>query len=192
MMVMMMMIQTTKVGILTLCLLQGVMIQMKPTAATTELTTECATAIQQVTSCLGYATGKAPEPTKECCNAVSSMKEKQPVCLCFFIGQAHNGSAQIKSLGIQEAKLMQLPSACHLTNASITECPKLLGISPSSPAAAIFMHSNMTSPTGATPTSSSPSSSSSSTASTGPSSSGFKHDFGSLGAFLAVFVTALI
>ncbi|KAK9751174.1 hypothetical protein RND81_02G247500 [Saponaria officinalis] len=182
------MMNTKVVAILTLSITLGLLINTNPTKATTSLTTECSAAIQQVTSCLAFATGKAPEPTKDCCTAVSDMKEKQPVCLCFFIGQAHNGSAQIKSLGIQEAKLMQLPSACHLTNASISECPKLLGISPSSPAAAIFMHSNMTSPTGSTPLSSS----SSSTASTGPSSSGYKHDIGCVGAFVAVSITALL
>ena len=93
--------------------------------SSSSLTEECGAAIEKVTSCLSYATGKAVEPTKECCDAVTGIKEQQPVCLCFFIGQAHNGSQQIKSLGIQEAKLLQLPSACHLTHVNMTKCPSM-------------------------------------------------------------------
>nr|WBK62784.1 LTP1 [Colobanthus quitensis] len=176
---------------LLVVVLLGIMIDPREVMGATSLTAECSTAIQQVTSCLSYATGKATEPTKDCCTAVGSMKDKQPVCLCFFIGQAHNGSQEIKSLGIQEPKLMQLPSACHLANASIAECPKLLGISPSSPAAAIFMHNTTTSPTvGAT---SLPSSSSTATpaAAGATNSSKFNHDLSFLGGLvLALFIFA--
>ncbi|XP_074310043.1 non-specific lipid transfer protein GPI-anchored 1 isoform X1 [Silene latifolia] len=180
-------ILTAKLVLLTLCLQGLVYMDSGEAAESPSLAVQCGTAIQQVTSCLTFATGKAAEPTKDCCTAVSSMKEKQPVCLCFFIGQAHNGSEQIKSLGIQEAKLMELPSACHLTNASIAECPKLLGISPTSPAAAIFMHNNITSPTPAAPLSSS------STTTSGDNSNGFKHGYGVIaGGFVAVIVSALL
>ncbi|KAH9618263.1 hypothetical protein KSS87_015551 [Heliosperma pusillum] len=135
---------------------------MRSSEAATTLVTMCSPAITAVTSCLDFATGRVAVPTPSCCNAVGSMKEKQPVCLCFFIGQAHNGSEQIKSL-------------------------ELLGISPSSPAAAIFIHNNATSPAGPI------SSSSSSTAtSTDSKSSGFKHEYGLLGGILAVFVYAFL
>ncbi|XP_074303327.1 non-specific lipid transfer protein GPI-anchored 1-like [Silene latifolia] len=173
----------TKLVLLTICL-QGLLHMRSSEGAS--LTMQCSPAITAVTSCLGFATGKSPEPTTDCCKAVGSMKETQPVCLCFFIGQAHNGSAQITSLGIQEDKLIQLPSACHLANASITNCPKLLGISPSSPAAAIFLHNNATSPAGPI------SSSSSSTATPNNSGGGFKHEHDLLGGVLAVFVSAFL
>ncbi|KAJ6702218.1 BIFUNCTIONAL INHIBITOR/LIPID-TRANSFER PROTEIN/SEED STORAGE 2S ALBUMIN SUPERFAMILY PROTEIN-RELATED [Salix koriyanagi] len=45
---------------------------------------------------------------------------------------------QIKNLGIQEAKMLQLPTACQLQNASLSFCPMLLGLSPGSSDAAIF------------------------------------------------------
>ncbi|KAJ6307651.1 hypothetical protein OIU76_017448, partial [Salix suchowensis] len=43
-----------------------------------------------------------------------------------------------KNLGIQEAKMLQLPTACQLQNASLSFCPMLLGLSPGSSDAAIF------------------------------------------------------
>ena len=84
---------------------------------------ECADDLNKVTECLSFATGKEAEPTKKCCSAVTEIREDKPVCLCYFIQQTHNGSAQAKSLGIQEAKLLQLPSACELANASVSDCP---------------------------------------------------------------------
>ncbi|RVW40055.1 Non-specific lipid transfer protein GPI-anchored 1 [Vitis vinifera] len=73
----------------------------------------------------GVRDGKAATPTKDCCSAVSEIRESKPVCLCYFIQQAHNGSAEAKSLGIQEAKLLQLPSACKMANASLSDCPSV-------------------------------------------------------------------
>ncbi|KAL9246575.1 hypothetical protein vseg_020093 [Gypsophila vaccaria] len=149
------------------------------------LAVECNTAFTAMAGCLGFTTGRAAAPTEECCNEVSSVKEKQPVCLCYFIGQAHNGTNKsIKELGIQEVKLIQLPCACHLANSSVDQCPKLLGISPSSPAAAIFIHTN---------TSSSSSSSSSTSPRREDNSSGFKHGFALLGGlFLVIFVSTFL
>ncbi|KNA16415.1 hypothetical protein SOVF_089310 [Spinacia oleracea] len=171
-----------------LCILHGSVTTTAAPPPSSSLATECSTAVQQLISCLNFAKGGAAVPGKECCTSVTSMKEKQPVCLCFFIGQAHNGSEQIKSLGIQEDKLLQLPSACHLTNASASNCPKLLGISPTSPAASIFMANATTSSPGT------PSSSSSSSTSTvgGSKSSGNKLGNGVFTGFMAVFVSAIL
>ncbi|PQQ07013.1 non-specific lipid transfer protein GPI-anchored 1 [Prunus yedoensis var. nudiflora] len=52
--------------------------------------------------------------------------------------RANSNSDEVKKMGIQVAKLLQLPTACSLKNASITDCPKLLGIPAGSPEAAIF------------------------------------------------------
>ncbi|KAF8055032.1 hypothetical protein N665_1305s0019 [Sinapis alba] len=110
---------------------------------------ECSQYIQTVTLCLDFASGKAPNPSKKCCDAIEGIKEKDPKCLCFLIQQAKSGGQDFKNLGLQEPKLIQLPTSCQLHNASISNCPKLLGISPSSPDAAVFT-SNATSTT--TPT----------------------------------------
>ncbi|GFY99963.1 hypothetical protein Acr_13g0013630 [Actinidia rufa] len=86
--------------------------------AAEDLTKECSSAFEKVGTCLSYATGKAAMPSKECCGSVTEIKNSEPVCLCYIIQQTHNGSNQIKSMGIQEGKLLQLPTTCQLTNAS--------------------------------------------------------------------------
>ncbi|KAL6969264.1 hypothetical protein U1Q18_028988 [Sarracenia purpurea var. burkii] len=113
---------------------------------------KCSTEIEKVAKCLNYASGKAATPTKDCCSSVEEIKASQPECLCYFIQQAHNGSQQIESMGIQESRLLQLPSACKLTNASVSECPKLLNIPTSSPDYAIFTNSSTSSTTPTTST----------------------------------------
>lgn len=84
---------------------------------------KCSNDFTKVAPCLDYAKGTANTPTKDCCSGVKSIRDDDPVCLCYFIQQTHNGSEQIKSLGIQEARLLQLPTACSLKNASVTNCP---------------------------------------------------------------------
>ncbi|XP_015074481.1 non-specific lipid transfer protein GPI-anchored 1 [Solanum pennellii] len=121
---------------------------------------KCGAEFQKVAACLTYATGKAPSPSKECCDAAEDIKDHDPVCLCYIIEQIHKGSSpQLKSMGIQEEKLLQLPSACKLTNASISNCPKLLNIPPTSPDYAIFTNATSKSPVSTTPSASSSSSS---------------------------------
>ncbi|KAG5605149.1 hypothetical protein H5410_026641 [Solanum commersonii] len=120
---------------------------------------KCGAEFQKVAACLTYATGKAPSPSKECCDAAEDIKDHDPVCLCYIIEQIHKGSSpQLKSMGIQEEKLLQLPSACKLTNASISNCPKLLNIPPTSPDYATFTNATSKSPVSTTPSSSSSSS----------------------------------
>ncbi|KAK9675400.1 hypothetical protein RND81_11G005200 [Saponaria officinalis] len=164
---------------ITLCLQY-----MNPSLVSAEsLPVECSTTLNALMGCLEFSTGKAADPTKQCCSEVSSMKKTKPVCLCYFIAETYNGtSPQIKELGVQVTKLIQLPSACHLANSSISQCPQLLGISPSSPAAAIFTHTNTTGPT----------SSSSTSSPGGVDSSGFKHEFGLFGGFIIGFVTTFL
>lgn len=94
-------------------------------AGTPSFADQCGAEFQKVTACLTFATGKADSPSKDCCSSVGEIKDKNPVCLCYFIQQIHSGNnAQIKSMGIQEARLLQLPSACKLSNASTAECPR--------------------------------------------------------------------
>lgn len=88
-----------------------------------DLAEKCNQVVQKVIPCLNFATGKAAVPTAECCDASEKIKESVPECLCYIIQQTHKGSPEVKSMGIQEAKLLQLPTACNLKNASITNCP---------------------------------------------------------------------
>ncbi|PON54989.1 Bifunctional inhibitor/plant lipid transfer protein/seed storage helical domain containing protein [Trema orientale] len=107
---------------------------------------KCGNDFQKLAVCLSYATGKAVAPTKDCCDSVKGIKDSEPECLCYIMQQTHIGSDQIKSMGIQEAKLIQLPTTCALKNASLTECPKLLGLAPNSPDAAIFTNATSATP----------------------------------------------
>jgi hypothetical protein len=90
---------------------------------------KCTNDFNKVSSCLNYATGDANTPTKDCCTAVKDIRDNNPVCLCYFIQQTHNGSQEIKSLGIKESRLLQLPTACSLKNASISNCPSKFSLS---------------------------------------------------------------
>nr|XP_016454462.1 PREDICTED: non-specific lipid transfer protein GPI-anchored 1-like [Nicotiana tabacum] len=138
------------------------------------LSQKCGAEFQKVAACLTYATGKAPAPSKECCDAAEDIKDEDPVCLCYIIEQIHKGSSpELKSMGIQEDKLLQLPSACKLSNASISNCPKLLNIPSNSPDYAIFTNTSTASKTPvATPAGAS---SSSSPDTKKDSSNGFKN-----------------
>ncbi|KAL0698774.1 hypothetical protein Bca4012_054896 [Brassica carinata] len=120
------------------------------------LSDECSQDIQTVGLCLDFASGKAPSPSKKCCDAIEGIKEKNPKCLCFVIQQAKSGGQAFKELGVQEAKIIQLPTSCQLHNASISNCPKLLGISPSSPDAAVFTSNSTSTTTPAAPGGTSP------------------------------------
>ncbi|CAJ1938807.1 unnamed protein product [Sphenostylis stenocarpa] len=108
-----------------------------------DLAAKCNLLVQKVLPCLNFATGQAAVPTKECCEATLEIKKSDPECLCFAIQQTHKGSPEVKSMGIQEGRLLQLPSACNLKNASTSNCPKLLGLSPNSPDAAIFRNGSL-------------------------------------------------
>ncbi|KAK4760493.1 hypothetical protein SAY87_005386 [Trapa incisa] len=118
----------------------------------------CSGEIGKTTNCLNYAMGKEAKPTTNCCDSVKEIRAKDPVCLCFLIQLVHNGAdPQINNMHLNETLLLQLPSACSIQNATISDCPRLLGIPETSPAAAIFTNANTTVPTSAPETVNSPS-----------------------------------
>ncbi|KAK4413198.1 Non-specific lipid transfer protein GPI-anchored 1 [Sesamum alatum] len=129
------------------------------TGADDSIASKCSAEFTKVTQCLPFVTAKAAAPSKECCDSVTDLKESNPACICYIIQQIHNGSnAAVKSMGVQESRLLQLPSACKLANASVSECPKLLHLPPNSPDAAIFTNTSTATTTTpvSTPTTSSP------------------------------------
>ncbi|KAK9166515.1 hypothetical protein Scep_001706 [Stephania cephalantha] len=89
----------------------------------TSIEEECANKFTKVTMCLDYGTGKAAQPSSECCSSVKDIKIKDSACLCFFIQQVHSGGPNLKSLGLQEARILQLPKACGI-NATLSDCAK--------------------------------------------------------------------
>lgn len=84
---------------------------------------ECNDVFQKMMICLDYAKGKSPTPSKDCCTSIKDIKDSKPKCLCYIIQQSHSGADALKSLGVQEDKLLQLPTACQIQNASISNCP---------------------------------------------------------------------
>ncbi|KAI3720417.1 hypothetical protein L6452_21333 [Arctium lappa] len=114
------------------------------------LAEQCAAKLPEVMMCVPFASGKEATPQQKCCDSVTDMKKSNPACLCFLIQQIHNGTnPALQKMNIQESRLLQLPSACKIADASISDCPKLLNLSPNSPEAAIFKNngSTTTSPT---------------------------------------------
>ncbi|XP_019155708.1 PREDICTED: non-specific lipid transfer protein GPI-anchored 1-like [Ipomoea nil] len=109
-----------------------------------DLQDRCGKDIQKVVACLSFATGKAATPGKECCESASSIEaSERPLCFCYMIEQVHNGSnTQIQSSGIQEARLLQLPSACKINDVNVTTCPKLLKLPANSPDIAFFTNTS--------------------------------------------------
>lgn len=87
------------------------------------LEAKCNPEVPKLADCLAYASGKSDAPTSTCCGSVSEIKDKNAVCLCYLIQQAHGGGSAAVSLGLQLDKLMQLPAACKLANASVSNCP---------------------------------------------------------------------
>ncbi|KAL8218838.1 hypothetical protein R6Q57_022211 [Mikania cordata] len=85
---------------------------------------QCASKLTAVMTCVAFATGKEVTPQQKCCDSVKEMKDDNPACLCFLIQQIHNGTnPMLKKMNIQEARLLQLSSACKIANASISDCP---------------------------------------------------------------------
>lgn len=94
------------------------------------LAEKCGQVVQKVIPCLGFATGKEATPSKQCCDSATVIKDTDPECLCYIIQQTHKGSAESKSMGIREDRLLQLPSACQVKNASISNCPSKFNFFP--------------------------------------------------------------
>nr|GLL40491.1 non-specific lipid transfer protein GPI-anchored 1-like [Ipomoea trifida] len=144
-------------------------------AAKDDLKDKCGKESTKVMDCLTYAIGTADAPSKQCCDSVSSIKETDPVCLCYVIQQVHKGDSSVTGLGIKEDRLLKLPSACKLANASTTNCPKLLNLPAGSPDAAIFTNATTSHATSTTPGTSPGGSSTSQPTTAGGDSAGFTH-----------------
>ncbi|KAD4983255.1 hypothetical protein E3N88_19926 [Mikania micrantha] len=93
------------------------------------LAQQCSEKLPEVMTCTAFASGKESSPEAKCCDSVKEMKESNPACLCFLIQQIHNGTnPMLQKMNIQEARLLQLPSACKIANATISDCPNTLTV----------------------------------------------------------------
>ncbi|KAF6145589.1 hypothetical protein GIB67_037622 [Kingdonia uniflora] len=85
---------------------------MRCTAPTVEK--QCSSEFTKVVDCLGFASGKVAKPSDECCTYVKDIRSRNPICLCFIIEKTHEGQATLKQMGVQEAMLLLLPTACNM------------------------------------------------------------------------------
>jgi len=84
---------------------------------------KCAPEFTKLGECLSYASAKADAPSAACCGSVTEIRQKDAVCLCYIIQQAHGGGSSASSLGLQLDRLIKLPAACKLANTNISDCP---------------------------------------------------------------------
>ncbi|GKD61297.1 YLS3-like protein [Tanacetum coccineum] len=96
---------------------------------------QCAQKLIELSACLPYVSGQAKgPPTPACCDALKPVLQTSKVCLCILIKDRDDPKLGIK---INANLALGLPDSCHLPS-NITECPKLLNLSPKSPEAKIF------------------------------------------------------
>ncbi|CAN1177739.1 Non-specific lipid transfer protein GPI-anchored 13 [Linum perenne] len=143
---------------------------------------ECAQHLTDLAACIPFVSGTAKKPTPECCQDAKKLKTTEPKCLCVLIIASTDPSM---GLPVNTTLALQMPSACNINDAKVSNCPSLLNISPDSPDAKVFKEAGISdssatggssTATGYSPnsasTSSSDSSSSSSPASTSSTSTG--------------------
>ena len=78
-----------------------------------EAAVPCSTVDSKAAACLGFATGKAPKPTPDCCTGlqdlaktVKTVDDKKAICKCL---KAAGGS-----LGVKDQFLSKIPRACNI------------------------------------------------------------------------------
>ncbi|KAJ4805386.1 Lipid transfer protein-like [Rhynchospora pubera] len=107
------------------------------------LQNKCAPQFSKLTPCLEYSTGEANTPSSDCCTSATDIRRSNAVCLCYIIQQVHAGNQNVKSLGLRVDRLLLLPSDCKMADTNVSNCPKLLNLSPSSPDYGIFTNASL-------------------------------------------------
>ncbi|XP_074570434.1 non-specific lipid transfer protein GPI-anchored 1-like [Curcuma longa] len=121
-------------NLLLLCTVVVVMV----VAADDSMQQQCAQASSSLFPCIDYGDGSSKRPSSDCCTTVGDIRSSRPVCLCFVIQQTRNASSGFRTLGLRVDRLLMLPAACSLVNASVSNCPALLNLPRSSPDYSIF------------------------------------------------------
>ena len=80
---------------------------------------ECADQLQNLASCVPYASGSAPKPTPECCADAEKLRASQPKCLCVLIVESTDPSL---ALPINTTLALHMPAACN-SDAKVSNCP---------------------------------------------------------------------
>ncbi|KAL9248514.1 Non-specific lipid transfer protein GPI-anchored 1-like protein [Drosera capensis] len=114
---------------------------------------ECSSSLASVQSCISYVTGLTTEVSSQCCSATSKLYSTNEVCLCYLVEQAYTNAS---GGTIDMQKLLGLPSSCNIKTANGTKCIALLGLTPSSHGAAVFLSPPSSTPSSPTTTTSPP------------------------------------
>ncbi|WVZ60912.1 hypothetical protein U9M48_010871 [Paspalum notatum var. saurae] len=97
---------------------------------------ECADQLMGLATCLTYVQDKATAraPTPDCCAGLKQVVAASKKCMCVLVKDRDEPALGFK---INVTRAMDLPSLCN-NPATFSDCPKILGMSPDAPEAAIF------------------------------------------------------
>ncbi|XP_015898148.4 non-specific lipid transfer protein GPI-anchored 14 [Ziziphus jujuba] len=133
---------------------------------------ECVDQLANLASCIPFVSGTAKKPTPECCEDTRKVKATKPKCLCVLIKESTDPSM---GLPVNTTLAVQMPSACNINDAKVSDCPSILDLPPNSPDAKIFKEadpdSTRSTTSSSSPTDDTPSNTSASISPTGQSTS---------------------
>ncbi|GAB2297689.1 hypothetical protein Dimus_031776 [Dionaea muscipula] len=112
---------------------------------------DCSSELGKVSNCVSYVTDGASTLSTGCCKSVLSMYSTNEKCLCYLVEQAYTNASQLGAT-IDMKRLLALPTDCKIQGANSTKCIAELGLTPSSPGAAVFLPSSSKTSPGAAPT----------------------------------------
>ncbi|KAJ3703105.1 hypothetical protein LUZ61_006810 [Rhynchospora tenuis] len=118
---------------LTLLLTYVANAQTMPPSPESSVTSECVTALFNLTDCLTYVeTGSnATKPDKPCCPELAGLIESNPICLCELLA----GAAESYGISVDNERALALPKVCHVSTPPVSTCavlgiPVSVGLSP--------------------------------------------------------------
>ncbi|GAB2280639.1 hypothetical protein Dimus_015266 [Dionaea muscipula] len=103
------------------------------------LASECSSSLVELSSCLSYVGGEAEAASEMCCESVTSIYDSKQVCLCYIVEEVYTDPSKFGVNSFNLTKLLRLPEACNIVGANATECIADLGLTPTSPGAAVFL-----------------------------------------------------
>ncbi|XP_073157521.1 non-specific lipid transfer protein GPI-anchored 14-like [Henckelia pumila] len=95
---------------------------------------KCANQVAGLVTCLPYVSGQAKAPPKDCCTGLRQVIQSSPECICLLVKDRDDPSLGLK---INATLALSLPSQCQAP-ANVSDCPRLLHLSPNSPDAKVF------------------------------------------------------
>ncbi|KAL5707732.1 hypothetical protein ACHQM5_018596 [Ranunculus cassubicifolius] len=95
---------------------------------------ECTPSLIGLSTCLPYVGGTAKTPTSDCCTGMRGVLNTSKKCLCILVKDRNEPKLGFK---INATLALNIPSMCK-SDATVADCPKLLGLPANSPDAKVF------------------------------------------------------